>query len=182
MIPQPSWFSFGKYKTKIFLKNPITKNQKITIFQPRQFSIFFRENFKNWSLGEWDKLMQNLYDRQAVQHKLKKWVKTQKTHIYPFLSLRQTAWRPYRLSHIYALHINLSYSPKNQSLKFSQKNCLSWKKTFCFGFWLLCFSKKHCFVFSQWKSPWLSYEVAFISALWRVSSESWKKLCPIDNP
>ena len=41
-----------------------------------------------------------------------------------------------------------------------------------FCFWLLDFS----IFFSQWKSPWLSYEVAFISALWMVSSESWKRL------
>ena len=33
-------------------------------------------------------------------------------------------------------------------------------------------------VFFKWKSPWLSYEVAFISALRMVSSESWKRLYP----
>ena len=34
------------------------------------------------------------------------------------------------------------------------------------GYWI--FQKKciYMFFFSQWKSPWLSYEVAFISALW----------------
>ena len=38
-----------------------------------------------------------------------------------FLSLRWTASRPYRLSHIIALQINQSYWPKDQSMKFSQK-------------------------------------------------------------
>ena len=37
------------------------------------------------------------------------------------MSLRRTGWWPYRLCHINALHINLFYSPKDQSLKFSQK-------------------------------------------------------------
>ena len=41
-------------------------------------------------------------------------------------------------------------------------------------FWLLFFSKKNVFVFSQWKLTWLSYEVSFFSALGMVSSESWK--------
>ena len=52
-----------------------------------------------------------------------------------------------------------------------------WKMKFCFfvcGYWV--FQKEIIFVFSQWKSQWLSYEVAFISALWMVSSESWKRL------
>ena len=35
------------------LKNPITKNQKNVIFQLCQFSIFFRKNFRDWSLGPW---------------------------------------------------------------------------------------------------------------------------------
>ena len=37
-----------------------------------------------------------------------------------FLSLCWIASRPYRLSRINALHINQSYEPKDQSLKFSQ--------------------------------------------------------------
>ena len=44
-----------------------------------------------------------------------------------------------------------------------------------FGFGFGFFKKKIVFVFSQWKSPWLLYEVSFISALGMVSSESWKK-------
>jgi hypothetical protein len=39
----------------------------------------------------------------------------------PFLSLCRTAWRPYKLSHIDALCINLLYQSKDQCLKFSQK-------------------------------------------------------------
>ena len=38
-----------------------------------------------------------------------------------------------------------------------------------FGFWLLIIG-----VFK--KLPWLSYKISFISALWMVSSESWKRL------
>jgi hypothetical protein len=51
---------------------------KKLIFFLLPFSIFFRENFRDWFLGEYDKLMQrtsmwlNLYGRQAVQRKLKK--------------------------------------------------------------------------------------------------------------
>ena len=39
-----------------------------------------------------------------------------------FLRLCRTASRPYKLSHINALHINQFYTSKNQSQKFSQKN------------------------------------------------------------
>ena len=80
----------------------------------------------------------------------------------PFLSLHQIAWRPYKLRYINALHINVSYSPKDQSLKCLRKilrigGAGKWH-FLVLGFWLLRFSKKK-FVFSQWKSAWLSYEV-----------------------
>ena len=39
-----------------------------------------------------------------------------------FLSLCQTASRPYKLSHINALRINQFYLPKDQSMKISWKN------------------------------------------------------------
>jgi hypothetical protein len=39
-------------KEKDFLDNPITKNQKNVIFQLFQFSIFFHENSREWSLGD----------------------------------------------------------------------------------------------------------------------------------
>ena len=38
-------------KTNIFFNKPKDQKPKIVIFQLRQFSIFFRENFRNWSLG-----------------------------------------------------------------------------------------------------------------------------------
>ena len=72
-------------------------------------------------------------------------------------------------SHIDAFHINSFYSTKDQSLKFLRKNIenwRSWKMTFCFVFCfcflLLVFLKIY---FSQFTSPWLSHEAAFISAL-----------------
>ena len=55
----------------------------------------------------------------------------------PFLT-----WQPYSLSHVDALRINLSYSPKDQSLKFSWKNIenwLSWKMKLCFVFCFVLF-------------------------------------------
>ena len=52
---------------------------------------------------------------------------------------------PYRLSHINALHINQFYWPKDQSMKFSQKNIENWP------FWIF-FSKKKNFFFAS--SPW----------------------------
>ena len=63
----------------------------------------------------------NLYGCQAVRHKLKKGAKSLKITFSPFLSLRRTAWRAYKLRKIHALFINLSYIPKNQSLNFFAK-------------------------------------------------------------
>ena len=57
----------------------------------------------------------------------------------PFLSLRRTAWSPFRLSHIDVLCINLSYSPKDQS------DSLSWP------FWVFFF-KIFFFASSSWKT------------------------------
>ena len=45
----------------------------------------------------------------------------QKCYFCLFYTLCRIAWGPFRLSHIDAYHINLSYWPKNQSLKFFQK-------------------------------------------------------------
>jgi hypothetical protein len=50
-----------------------------------------------------------------------------------FLGSCRTASQPYRLSHVNALRINQFYEPKDQSMKFSQKNIenwRSWKMTF----------------------------------------------------
>ena len=60
---------------------------------------------------------------------------------YCFLSL----W-PYRLSHINALCINLSYSPKDQSLKFLRKNKFFWVGHFFFFFQFFWFAS----------FPWIS--------------------------
>jgi hypothetical protein len=67
------------------------------------------------------------------------------------LRLCRTASWPYRLSHINALHINQSYQPKGQSMKFSQilfENWRFWKIQF---FWVshfdFFFSKKNQFFF-----------------------------------
>ena len=73
-----------------------------------------------------------------------------------------------------------SIYPTYQSMKFLQKHSENWRSlemTYCFVFCYWGFSKNFFFVFSQWKSPWISYKVDFISALWMVSSESWKSLC-----
>ena len=100
----------------------------------------------------------------------------------PFLSLCRTASRPYKLSHLNALRINQSYTSKDESQKFSQKNIENWRSPendFCLVFWLLGCSKKinnNCII--SMKTSSRSYEVSFISALWMVSSESWKRLHP----
>ena len=72
-----------------------------------------------------------LYGCQAVQWAEKRGKNKEMQFFLLFLSLRWTAWPPYRLSHIIALCINFFYLPKDQSL-------------FCFlffCFWLLGFLK-----------------------------------------
>ena len=65
------WFSSRWSK-----RNPRWLTQKTWVFQIHQFSIFFHQNFRDWSLGEYDKLIPralmwlNLYGRQAVQCKV----------------------------------------------------------------------------------------------------------------
>ena len=46
----------------------------------------------------------NLCGREAVQHKLKNGLKTQKMHFLPFLSLCRRVSQPDRLSHINLIH------------------------------------------------------------------------------
>ena len=51
---KPKVFFIRKKQNKIFFfekKNPKWPTQKKVIFQNRQFSIFFSENFMDWSLG-----------------------------------------------------------------------------------------------------------------------------------
>ena len=96
------------------------------------------------------------------------------------LRLRQTAWQPYSLS-----HINCTYSPIDQSLKFSWKilrigGARKWHFVLFLviglsSFWLLGCPKDFFLIEND---QMLSFEVAFVSALWMVSSESWKRLYP----
>ena len=59
-------------------------------------------------------------------------------------------------------------------------------KSFCFKYdlrvywWIFDFLHWKIFVFasSQWQQAARSYEISFISAIWMVSSESWKRLYP----
>ena len=99
-------------------------------------------------------------------------------HFYPFFELMyvgQLDDHTPRMNYINALCINLSYLPKNQSLKFSQKilrigeleNDIFWNSAF--GYWV--FQKILFFVFSQWKLAWLSYEASFISALLNLGKD-----------
>ena len=78
-------------------------------------------------------ILLNLYGHQDVWHKLKKGLKHKKCIFSSKLSLCLTAWQPYRLSKINALHINWSYSPKDQSLKFLPKNIENWSQFFWVG-------------------------------------------------
>jgi hypothetical protein len=134
------WFSWG-WSTKFFFfdKKKLPTQKKNKDFQLSQFSFFILENFRDWSLGMYNKLMWrasmwlNLYGRPAVWRKLKKGQKIQKIHFNSKLSLRRTVWWPNRFSHINTLCINLLYLPKDQSLKFSRKkieNWGSWKSQF----------------------------------------------------
>ena len=69
----------GKKKKKnIFFSEKKIQNgrlKKIIIFKSPNSQFFFRENFRYWSLGLYNELMQralmvlNLFGRQAVQHK-----------------------------------------------------------------------------------------------------------------
>ena len=84
---------------------------------------FWHDNHKNWVPFM---LPHNLWliliemKQNAKQNQ--KWPNLKKCIFSSKLTLCRTAWQPYRLSHINALRINLSYSPKDQSLKFWQKN------------------------------------------------------------
>ena len=72
----------------------------------------------------------NLFGRQAVRHNHKNCIFTS------FLRIRQTAWRPYKLSLVAALCINLSYQHKDQSLNFSGKNVENWRSWKSQFFWV----------------------------------------------
>jgi hypothetical protein len=121
---------------------------------------------KSWAVGkvnEWwnwpkDQFCQScLYFFQIAQHLAKAiiwlliyWLQPRPkklAHLFqplhlcftPFLSLRQTVWQPYRLSHIIALCINLFYLSKDQSLIFSLKSIKYWRCWKMRFFWFLVF-------------------------------------------
>jgi hypothetical protein len=76
--------------------------------------------------------------------------------------------------------LDQSYTSKDQSQRFSQKNIENWRSPendFClvfsflvFGYWVVQFF--FFFLFLSEKHQGGSYEVVFISVLWMVSSES----------
>ena len=99
----------------------------------------------NWCKGHWCGStymvvrLSDLSSKKGEEHK--------KYIFIPFLSIRRTAWQPYKLNHINPLRINLSYLPKDQSVKFLRKNIedwRSWKMTF-FWFLIIGFLKKNTF-------------------------------------
>ena len=87
---------------------------------------------------------------------------TKKCIFTPFLSLRQTAWWPYRLSHINALCINLSYSPQGPIPKIFGKRYWELEELKISGFWVGHFSKNITFFSS---SPWKSVKVSWVARM-----------------
>ena len=142
---------------------------------------------------------------QAVQSKLKF---VQKKCIFPVfcmkLSLCRTAWWSYRLSHIDAICINLSYSPKNQSVKFSRKNIENWgylKNSVFLGrpFWKFFCKKKIASFLSKsvtnQRVPWMGLNFYYHhdfqkkgghrimkhtvpSVIWKFHTLDWRSLNP----
>ena len=88
------WLIFmGMKQKKILLKKKSKWPTQKSDFFFRQFSMFFRENFRDWSLGRYNKLMRralvwlNLYGHQTVQRKLKKGLKMHFLCFQPFFEL-----------------------------------------------------------------------------------------------
>ena len=90
-----------------------------------------------------------------------------------------TVWNALGLSQQTTVSLNYSQStkPKDQSVKFWElailKNSIFLSRPFS-----IFFSKKIFFLLhlNENKQPVRSYEVSSISAIWMVSSESWKRL------
>ena len=68
----------------------------------------------------------NLYGCQTVRCNVKNRLKMHFCSAYFWSYIRHPDHHIPRLNHIVALHINLTYLPKNQSLKFSYKNIENW--------------------------------------------------------
>ena len=119
ILPYKFGLIFMRMKQKKkFLKKKIQNGRffKMAVFQNRQFSKIFRENFTDQSLSQQDSLTRsplmqlNLCGCEAVGYRGKKRLKTQKMLFLPvFAFMSQTASRPYRLSYIKGLRINQSY-------------------------------------------------------------------------
>ena len=107
--------------------------------------------------------------------------KPKKMHFTPFLSLRWTAWWPYRLSHINALRINLSYLPKDQSLRFSRKNTENWSSWGMTFFWFLVIGFFKIFVLFFPNENQLGFHMRyhlFLDSFFRiVKKTSWELVC-----
>ena len=72
----------------------------------------------------------------------KEFAGNQGNHAFLFLTcFRPYAWRPFRLSQMNALRFNLTYSPKDQSLKFWRKNIKNWL------FWKSAFPSRPFWIF-----------------------------------
>ena len=161
-MPHMKAFGLSIEMKNFFLKKNQIGWQKLSFSSSANSQYFFVKNFvdrNDWFKGHW-------CGSQAVWQKLKNWVRTQKMHFTPFLSLCRTAWWLYRLSHINSLTrgpIHEIFMKKYEELVELENDIL-----FCFfvfGYWVVQF-------FSQWKDHMLSCEVAFTSALWIVSLES----------
>lgn len=91
-----------------------------------------------------------------ITHPWKTWLTLGAWSFSSLLNLCQTARQPNRLSHINALQINLCYIPKDQSLKFLQKNIENWQSWKSQFFWIdhfdFFFKQKYFFASSLPKS------------------------------
>ncbi len=149
MIPHMKAFGLFNKMKQTNKKIPEKNNskwppKKKVIFQLRQFSIFFCENFMDWSFGQ-------------QRHKPKNSLKTPKMHFLPVFELMSDSLTTIQVEPHQCPCINQSYTSKDQSQKFSRKNIESWRSPendFClvfsflvFGYWVV---QKICFfVFSQ---------------------------------
>ena len=112
------------------------------------------------NFSKYDKLMLrasmwlNLYDHQAVRRKLKKRIKCLFCVFSPFLSLRCTAWQPYRLRHIDALFcfipmkISNNYRLARMGPNFDDYPGFQLKTTFLYYF------AHHCSAYTDKRIRW----------------------------
>ena len=184
-------FIFIEEQQKTFLSRPFWNSkwqtQKKLIFQLCQFSIFFMKiswigpwiSRIDWCKGHW---CGSTYIQLMWSWGCSTWAQKQaKNAFFVFLGCFWAyVGQPH--DHIgWATPMPFASSnsthPRTNPWNFHEKILRiggALKMTFCFVFCFLVIGlSKICFVFSQWKHQRLSsYEVAFISALWIVSSES----------